>query len=292
MRKILFVFLTALSLGWAESPQPAEAGIRIAVEEGAGLAEVVPELEIASRLSGDRGCVDGRTACPAQERISGAIGSVQPGSHLRVGVAGEDMVARVSVVFRGQEILVREQEQLPGSFLIPAITGNGRLHVSVETNGKVFEKSVLIGETAEKDGARSAASGTPSIRYFVNVAEEGNWEVITGSGTGGRLVSTRTFCMIPGVAVNLCPWEYRVFGYTDRARRGEPLWILTEGSGTASQIGVTISGRVRNQWFNVPLPVLVPQTVSLSPSADNVYGFVVWNNRYYERRLPIGTRPF
>jgi len=47
---------------------------------------------------------------------------------------------------------------------------------------------------------------------------------------------------------------------------------LTEGSGTASQVGVTISGVVRKQWFNVPLPVPIPQTVSLSPSADNVYG--------------------
>ncbi len=293
MIKNLFVFIAAFGLCFAsDTPQPPSPSIRIAVENTGGLQELLPDLEGDAPPAGNRGCLAGGTQCAEGDQIRGAAAAVMPGSPMRVGIAGEGTATRIAIVFQGEEILVRENEQLPAHFAIPTVGAPGRLHVSVEMEGTVTEKSVLVGEAPAKPAFHRDTTSSPSIRFFVNVAEEGNWEVITGSGTGGRLVPTRTYCMIPGLTVDRCPIQYRVFGYTDRARRGEQVWTLVQGAGVASRLGVIISGRVRGQWLNVGLPVLIPQTVSLDPNADNVYAFGVLNNVYFERRLPIGTRPF
>jgi len=134
-------------------------------------------------------------------------------------------------------------------------------------------------------GAGSAEA--QDIRYFVKQST-GLFE-ITATATGGKFVIAPTGekIVVSGVSIP-------VQGRTDRAQRGETVVTQVRGSGLA---GVKVTFTPQNEATqtifsgpSVPLPLVVPQTVSLKTNVDNVTVTVTQGAKTVSRRLPIGTR--
>lgn len=134
----------------------------------------------------------------------------------------------------------------------------------------------------------AAAASAQEIRYFV-VQSTGLFEVKNIS-TGGRFAiqPTNEHIQVSGRG------SLQVRGYTDRASRSEVVATQIRGSGL-SHTSVTFrpqGGQLRTIFSGpLPLPAVVPQTVSPSTSVDNVTVTVSQNGRTVSRRLPIGSRP-
>jgi|GEM_PF-2170562 len=134
----------------------------------------------------------------------------------------------------------------------------------------------------------AAAASAQEIRYFV-VQSTGLFEV-TSRSTGGRftIAPTNERIQVPGRGL------LQVRGSTDRAQRLEVVATQIRGSGL-SHTSVTFhpqGGQLRTIFSGpLPLPAVVPQTVSPSTSVDNVTVTVSQNGRTVSRRLPIGSRP-
>ena len=126
------------------------------------------------------------------------------------------------------------------------------------------------------------------IRFFVKQST-GVFE-ITNAAAGGRFVNAPTGerIQVPGAGT------MAVQGRTDRARRGETVVTQVLGSGVA-QVSVTYTpptGSLKTIFAgSLPLPIVVPQNVSLDPNVDNVVVAVGQKGKTVSRRLPIGTRP-
>jgi len=133
-----------------------------------------------------------------------------------------------------------------------------------------------------------ASAEAQEIRYFVKQST-GLFE-ITGAATGGRFVTGATGerIQVPGAGT------MAVQGRTDRAKRGETVVTQVCGSGVAA-VSVTYTrptGSLKTIFAgSVPLPIVVPQNVSLDPDVDNVVVAVGQKGKTLSRRLPIGTRP-
>jgi len=133
----------------------------------------------------------------------------------------------------------------------------------------------------------AAAASAQEIRYFV-VQSTGLFEV-TNVSTGGRFTIAPTNERIQVSGRGLL----QVRGSTDRASRSEVVATQIRGSGL-SHTSVTFhpqGGQLRTIFSGpLPLPAVVPQTVSPSTSVDNVTVTVSQNGRTVSRRLPIGSR--
>lgn len=284
------------TVGAQESPKTDSITIRAFTQSWNQNLEIQPTLESDGIVSAPLGCLDNtQSDCPPHLAVSGITRSAVMGTRLAVRVEGKGNAEAVRVVVNGNEVAVKEGVALPLAFQDIELPDAGVVHVFATTEAGVYDMTFPIDEPgASKSQHRSATTIVSSsiFRFITEVAEEGNWEVLTGSGTGGRLVTTSRRCFEPALPLQFCPIQWIYFGYTDRAKRGEVVRTRVEFSGQASQLGVIINGRVRGQWSNVPLPVIVPQTVSLSPTDDNIYVFAIINGKYVERRLPVGTRPF
>jgi len=136
--------------------------------------------------------------------------------------------------------------------------------------------------------ATSGSAEAREVRYFV-LQKTGLFE-ITEQATGGRFIGSPTGenIQVPGVGV------LAVRGRTDRATRGETVVTQIRGSG-AAKVAVTSTterGRVRTIFAGtVPLPLVVPQPVSIDPDFDQVVVKLELGGRTITRRLPIGIRP-
>jgi hypothetical protein len=134
----------------------------------------------------------------------------------------------------------------------------------------------------------AAAASAQEIRYFV-VQSTGLFEV-TNNATGGRFTirPTNEYIHVSGRGL------LQVRGQTDRAERLEVVATQIRGSGL-SHTSVTFhpqGGQLRTIFSGpLPLPAVVPQTVSPSTNVDNVTVTVSQNGRTVSRRLPIGNRP-
>ncbi len=127
--------------------------------------------------------------------------------------------------------------------------------------------------------ALSLHASAQEIRLFTLRGSQ-TYEVLEGSRTGGQYVrQNRGY--VGGVEIS---------GYTDRVSRGETILTFINGKGKADFAGVKINGRVRIQVPNLPLPIWVPQRVSVNPNDDNIYAFVRQGAYYDEKRVPVGTR--
>ena len=135
-------------------------------------------------------------------------------------------------------------------------------------------------------GAGSAEA--QDIRYFVKQST-GLFE-ITGAATGGVFVvykSVTENINVPGLGV------LPVRGRTDRAQRGETVvtQITGSGSATVSVVYTTEAGAKKTIFAGtVPLPLVVPQNVSLSSNLDNLVVSATQGAKTVSRRLPIGSR--
>lgn len=107
----------------------------------------------------------------------------------------------------------------------------------------------------------------------------GIYEVIDGSRTAGMYVNKK-------YTVNGFTFD----GYTDRVQRGEMFGTIIFGKGTLSQIGCIANGRIVASKNNVPMTYINVSWVSCSPAFSNVDLYAYFNNRYYSKHLPIGTR--
>ena len=229
--------------------------------------------------------------CPSQALVGKISQTASVHDVVRVRIEGQGDLSSVVVHRNAHQIFDFEHVTLPFEFLVGASGEEGSLRVTIETRNGQYRDAALTVVAAAKGGSPAQLSAS-NFRFFTNVAEEGNWEVITGLGNGGRLLRTSNQCMLPWLSLQACPANLILFGITDRARRGESVNTLVNAQGTATRLGVMINGRLRGEWQNVGLPTLVPQRVSLNPMDDNVIVFAVVNGIYVERRLPIGTRPF
>lgn len=134
-------------------------------------------------------------------------------------------------------------------------------------------------------GAGSAEA--QDIRYFVRQST-GLFE-ITATATGGRFVIAPT-----GEKIVVNKVSIPVQGRTDRAARLETVVTQVRGSGLAAvKVTFTPQGSATQTIFSgssVPLPLVVPQTVSPKTSVDNVTVTATQGAKTVSRRLPIGTR--
>jgi hypothetical protein len=129
----------------------------------------------------------------------------------------------------------------------------------------------------------------PEFRLFV-VQRDGLYEILAQS-TGGRFVKGNRACAAVLARGQSCPTGRRVVGRTDRAQRGETVATFVTGAGVADSLGVTVLGNTRGSWARTPLPVFIPQMVSLNPLDDNIGVFVAQGAVRVDRRIPVGTRP-
>ena len=136
-------------------------------------------------------------------------------------------------------------------------------------------------------GAGSAEA--QDIRYFVRQST-GLFE-ITGAATGGKFVvykSVTENINVPGLGV------LPVRGRTDRVQRLETVVTQVRGSGLAAvKVTFTPQNEATKPIFSspsIPLPLVVPQTVSPKTNVDNVTVTVTQNAKTVSRRLPIGSR--
>jgi hypothetical protein len=296
MRYSLITGLVAVLLPaalWAE-PEPGTR-IRILVQESKGLMEVLPTAETEGIVEGDRGCAAASAVeeCHPSRRIVAMSRTAPTGKPITIYVDGGGEVASLRAVVNGEQVADREQVQLPAEIVLDPVFQEGAIHVQAGEQHLV----VLVQEPENSSGAKVAAAvraatvSSNIFRFFNRIPEEELWQVIPGSATGGRLIQQPLRCVLPGVPVGSCPWPLIFHGYTDRAQRGDEVLTHVNFAGVAQRLGVIINGRVRGQWTNVALPVLVPQTVSLSPLDDNIYAFAVINGQYVQLRLPVGRRP-
>jgi hypothetical protein len=133
-------------------------------------------------------------------------------------------------------------------------------------------------------GAGSAEA--QDIRYFVRQST-GLFE-ITATATGGKFVIAPT-----GEKIVVNKVSIPVQGRTDRAQRGETVVTQVRGSGLAAvKVVFTPQGSATRTIFSgtVPLPLVVPQTVSLSSNVDNLVVSSTQGAKTVSRRLPIGSR--
>lgn len=256
--------------------------------KGSQLTEIVSGLKKGQgTLEGDRGCSGtSDNACPASARIMAARNSFEPGETVSAAIAGAGKAALVQALLNGTVISEQRDVQLPAEVIIPAVLNDGdEVTVRIETAEGTFERTA----SASRASSNSASIGT--IRNFVEVYYSGItggfYEVIEGSGTGGRFISSSRGCVVPW---SPCPANLRVLGYTDRASRGE--WFASQwnGSGTADRLGWRYygSGKVE-AWSNVALPTAFETVLSTNAADDYLYSFA--QNPYRELHVPIGTRP-
>ncbi|MEI8368932.1 MAG: hypothetical protein WCJ31_10925 [Planctomycetia bacterium] len=133
-------------------------------------------------------------------------------------------------------------------------------------------------------GAGSAEA--QDIRYFVNQST-GLFE-ITATATGGKFVVAPT-----GEKIVVNKVSIPVQGRTDRAQRGETVVTQITGSGSATvSVVYTTEAGAKKTIFAGPasLPLVVPQTVSLSSNLDNLVVSATQGAKTVSRRLPIGSR--
>lgn len=269
--------------------------IRAFAMNSSGLAEIVPDADIEENLEGLRGCLDNAgDACPDGRRITSLLRQAPGRVPVLIRVEGDAPAEELTVVVNGEEVYRGSDVSLPAEVPVTNTEDDGIIHVTARVGGADEHRQYQIGAGREADSTafKMLASTRPTasiFRFFANVPEEGVWEVIPGSNTGGRLIPTATRCIL-ALPVSSCPLQWRVFGYTDRASRGDQVMTHVNYQGAAQRLGVIINGRVRGQWFNVPIPIIVPQNVSLNPADDNIFAFAQINGVYVERRLPVGRR--
>lgn len=269
--------------------------IRAFAMNSTGLAEIVPDADIEQNLEGFRGCLDNAgDACPDGRRITSLMRQAPGRTPVLIRVEGDAPAEELTVLVNGEEIYRGSDVVLPAEVPVTNTEDDGVLHVTARLGGRDEHREYRIGEGREANATplKMLASTRPTasiFRFFANVREEGVWEVIPGSNTGGRLIPTATRCIL-ALPVSSCPIQWRVFGYTDRASRGDQVITHVNYQGAAQRLGVIINGRVWGQWFNVPIPIIVPQNVSLNPADDNIFAFAQINGVYVERRLPVGRR--
>jgi hypothetical protein len=128
-------------------------------------------------------------------------------------------------------------------------------------------------------GMGAQAVQAQEVRYFAPQST-GLFEVIEGSGAGGRFVRQNRGSLL-GTAI---------VGYTDRVQRGEKVVVFFGGSGVADCVGFTSAGPFRGQWNSVALPQCMTIGVSTNPADDNIQGFVQQRGKRVQKRLPIGKR--
>ncbi len=288
-----FVKLIAASALSLASLQAADRlSIRAFETRPAGLAEIVRDAEVDATLEGVRGCADAGPACADHRRILTLAKTAQAGAPLLLRLEGEGAVDEATVVLNGREVFHEEKLTLPVEIPVLAGEEDGVLHVTARVGVAQTHESYPIVSAASGKGVKFAAATATSamFRFFTNVPEEGFWEVITGSNTGGRLIFTRSSCVVATIPVAQCPVLLQSFGYTDRSARGELLVTFVDYAGTLSSVGWIVNGRVRFQFNNVNAPGLIPQNVSTNPNDDNMYAFAIVNGKYIERRLPLGRR--
>ncbi len=138
----------------------------------------------------------------------------------------------------------------------------------------------------------SAAAATAGVTFRLYTPQSsGLFEVIAGSGAGGRFIRRDlgecATIVAPGAH---CPTHLRVVGYTDRVSRRDTVHTSARGAGIADDLGVTVNGRVRGAWLWVPLPAFVPATVSVNANDDNIAVFATQYGVRYTKRVPVGMR--
>ncbi len=142
---------------------------------------------------------------------------------------------------------------------------------------------------AEAPSAALSVASPITFRFYTPQSS-GFFEVIEGSGTGGRFIRQDRGCVVavpPGAA---CPSGARAVGYTDRVSRGETILTSAFGAGIADSLGVTVGGRVRGAALRIPLPAYVPASVSTNVDDDNIAVFARQGAARYTKRVPVGRR--
>jgi hypothetical protein len=129
--------------------------------------------------------------------------------------------------------------------------------------------------------ATTALSSAQDIRFFtIHPQNHGLYEVVTGSGTGGRYVN-RAYHV----------YGIRVTGFTDRVQRKEPIITGIFGSGTAFNVRISSNNNTVAFIPSLPLPSFDFRRVSANVNTDNVVIGFDFNRRHFSRRVPIGSRP-
>lgn len=260
---------TALCFG-ADS-ETDSLNVHLAARGASGLVEMLPELSRErGTLEGFRGCTNGTDECDDASKFTAGRAYPVAGESLVLFVAGTGKVDAVRIQRNGVTAIEYSDLTAPAEIVIGEAAEGETVLAVVQRGSESVEFSVTAGETRSAKASARASWGWGWIVNYVyipgGVCRAGWYEVIQGSGTGGRCRS----------------------GYTDRAQRGERIWTFYEGSAYA-RVGWRYYGSRRVYRVGpVNLPHNLQFTVSLDPHDDNLYTFI---EGITEVRIPIGTRP-
>lgn len=269
--------------------------IHLTVRDAGGLTEILPGMDAdGETLAGDRGCADGLDQCAGHRRIMAARQDLRAGDNPTVFVAGEGSVEGVSVRLGNRVVFEQSGVSLPVEIPVhSSLVARDVLTVLVSLGGADSVQLTASVADNSKAGQHLTVSSV-SIKNYVQVYYSGIpggfYEVIEGSGTGGRFHVGVRGCVYPGYSTSNCPWGMLVQGYTDRAQRGEAFCTVWNGYGDPEQLGWKYKGSGKTRSFNPPYLWWVEEwTISTNANDDNLYSFV--RDPYYEKRVPLGTRP-
>jgi hypothetical protein len=270
---LTLVFTAGMATALAADPQAEPLTVHLAARGSGGLVEMLPNLSRErGTLEGFRGCSNGRDECEDSARFRAARAYPMPGESLILFVAGTQPVDRIGIKRNGITVLEQKDVTTPTELNLGAAT-EGEVIVAVVERGSESVELAVNAENARGVPAKASATSSAASGYITNYVYVNNgscstgwYEVIEGSGTGGRCTSY----------------------YTDRAQRGELIWAFYDGSGyTVVGWKYLGSGRTYNLG-PVYLPFDRQFQVSTNASDDYLYTFITG---VVQKRIPIGTRP-
>lgn len=292
----LFGWIAALA-GWAEElPKSTPPEIHLVRPEAGGLATVVPTDDAEpSKLSGDFGCLNGGSDCAAGRHVKAVYSHYTAGEALSALIEGEGQ-AEIRF-YRNYELVQTLAAALPMEVPVHQFASAGDLlTVTVTTEAGSTVRSLR----ASAPAPLAAVSSTVNFTFYAyvppgfypNRSLGGLFRVTNTPRAGAFKPYSKPGCVVTASRTRPCPAYLVVVGDTDRIARGEGVLTKADGKGTATRIGVMISGDIRGAFLNVPLPVVVGGTVvSTKVTDDVVVAFATVNGRTSEKRLPLGSRP-
>lgn len=257
------------------------SSVRMAVRATDGMTEVLSQLDPdESMLMGFRGCANGAEDCDASLRLNAVRGGAAQGDVMTVFVNGSGLADSVRVTRGAGVVSDLRAVELPAVVEVGTLQAGERVDVFVQVGGETVELSA--GAPAAKSATRQAVSGV-TIRSYVWATPAGRpagyYQVIDGSGTGGRFVRS------PACHTYVC-----IEGYTDRVSRGEYAFSTFQGSGYASRVGWKYfsSGRTYATSASLDYVMWEDRMISNNPADYELYAFA--ETPLDRKKIPIGTR--
>jgi hypothetical protein len=274
-RLFSLLFAAVMAVAFAANSRAETITAYLAARGAGGLVEMLPDLSAdRGTLEGLRGCTNGTDACEDSARFRTARAYPIQGESLILFVAGTQPVDLVRITRNGVTVLEQRNLTTPAELALGNAVGGETIVAIIERGSESLELPFTVegGQKASEKAATGAVSSASlAISNWVYITDgtcpTGWYEVIEGSGTGGRCRS----------------W------YTDRAQRGEEIWASLYGSGWYT-VGWRYYGSRRiHRVGTVNLPYGFGFRVSRDPNDDNLYTFIIAGVK--EKRIPIGNRP-